>query len=304
MPQLTASLTATVRSNEAQLCRLYWIRRQDGVEYNLTDWPISLTVTTPEQPTIPHTGPNQTLTRRYTPIQSPLASALTTDISGVASTASFSSYLTIDGIDLADIRMGRFEDSEVYIFLMDPTKPDSATVISIGYLAGAIDRGGEKFEVSYFSLEQRLETEIGATVTERCPYKLGDFRCTLNAKSALCTVIALGLNPRNSVTVDLSAPLAGSNVPNFWAFGGAEIMITVGRMEGLRGEILKSEYLGGRQHTLFLLNELPEPFRLGDELRLIEGCENTVTACSDRGNIVNYGGFPDLPGIDRLLTSA
>ena len=200
--------------------------------------------------------------------------------------------------------MGRFEDSEVIIYLMDPTKPDSASVISIGYLAGAVDRGGEKFEVNYFSLEQRLEDEIGVTVTERCPYKLGDSRCTVPAKTSLCTVTALGANPRNLVTVQLDAPLTGSAVANFWAFGAVEIIATLGIMTGLRGEILKSEYLGSNTHRLFLLNELPEPFLIGDGLRLIEGCENTVTACSDRNNVPNFGGFPDLPGIDKLLTSA
>jgi uncharacterized phage protein (TIGR02218 family) len=212
--------------------------------------------------------------------------------------------LTITGIKLADIRLGKFEDSEVLIYMMDPTKPDSAYLISAGYLAGAVDKGGEKFELNFFSLEQRLNDNIGVTVTERCPYKLGEKRCTVAARTGNGQVSALGGNPRNTITVQMSTSISGGTAPNFWAFGIFQVLTTSTNLAGYTSEVLRSAYLGANTYEIYLLNELPEVLQLGDGVRLIEGCENTVTACADRNNIINFGGFPDLPGIDKLLTSA
>jgi uncharacterized phage protein (TIGR02218 family) len=301
MPTLPTSLLATINSGEVELCRLYWIRRKDGVEYTLTDYSLPLTVTTSNSPI--GLGVSTPQTRNYVPLQSPDPDALTTNIGTTPSTSKFSSYLTLTGINLADIRMGRFQDSEVLIFLMDPTKPDSAYLLSTGYLAGATDRGGEKFEVNYFSLEQRLGDNIGTTIAERCPYKLGEARCTVAAKTTTGIVQAITSSPRNRFIVQIPVGVSFSSSQNFWAFGVMEILTTASRQAGLTGEVIKSVFLGGQQHEIFLMNQLAEPLVAGDTVRLIEGCENTVTACENRNNIINYGAFPDLPGIARLLTS-
>ena len=44
---------------------------------------------------------------------------------------------------------------------------------------------------------------------------------------------------------------------------------------------------------------------VGDSFNIIAGCDKTVSICSERfNNIINFRGFPDIPGTDKLLTTA
>ena len=50
-----------------------------------------------------------------------------------------------------------------------------------------------------------------------------------------------------------------------------------------------------------LWTSLPEPPAVGDTLTLTQGCGKTRADCMAFGNIVNFRGFPDVPGSDQVL---
>ena len=44
---------------------------------------------------------------------------------------------------------------------------------------------------------------------------------------------------------------------------------------------------------------------IGDSFDIIAGCDKTASICSGRfSNIINFRGFPDIPGTDKMLTTA
>lgn len=81
----------------------------------------------------------------------------------------------------------------------------------------------------------------------------------------------------------------------FFAFGTMEM--TSGANAGQSMEI--RDYVEG-QWTLFL----PFEYDLapGDEYILTAGCNKQLSTCRDKfDNVINFGGYPHVPGIDRLM---
>jgi uncharacterized phage protein (TIGR02218 family) len=297
MPSLPSSLQASLDLPEAQIARLYWVRRRDGKNYYLTDWqtPISMNIT--EFP------PSETAgIKKFEPSQAPNASAVITELGLNSSNATFSSYFMINGVDIADIRRGLYKDSDCYVYLCDPAKSDSSALIVAGYLAGAKNLGDEIYEIDFRSLEQQLENNIGSTVTELCPQKLGDFKCKIPARSTTATITTVTSRYIFRVT---TPPLTFGGTPNFWQFGSLSYSVLgiSSNLYDITGNIVKSVYMGNNITELYLLSSFHEDLLPGQAVTLLEGCGCTATICNSRGNIVNFRGFPDLPGVDKLIAT-
>lgn len=52
-----------------------------------------------------------------------------------------------------------------------------------------------------------------------------------------------------------------------------------------------------------LFTPMPRPIALGDQVRLVAGCDKTPETCQARfGNIVNFRGEPHIPGNDKVFS--
>ena len=110
--------------------------------------------------------------------------------------------------------------------------------------------------------------------------------------SATVTAVSSGL----SFTVSFS----GSYADDFYNLGTVEFL--TGALAGTaRVEIF--DWTSAGVITLFVpLAEVPT---IGDTLELKQGCPKTRTACRDTfANVLNFGGFPEVPGSDQVLKSA
>ena len=74
---------------------------------------------------------------------------------------------------------------------------------------------------------------------------------------------------------------------------------------GLQGTI-KRDSPQGSQREIELWEPLRAPIAAGDRLRLQAGCDKRFATCRDKfANLVNFQGFPDLPGDDwRIIDPA
>jgi uncharacterized phage protein (TIGR02218 family) len=298
MPTVPPSLQLALASDEAEIARLYWVRRRDGRNYFLTDWQLPLLMQIFEPPVGELSGE----IRNFIPYQSPNSTAITTDTGLGSSNATFSSYFRLTGIDIADIRRGLYKDSAVNVYLCDVRQQNSPILVVSGYLAGAKNIGDELFEAEFRSIEQRLEKNIGGTVTELCPLKLGEQKCGVPAKSSTATVLTAPTRYRFTVQTPV---LSFGSTANFWQFGSFYYStLGVPGLFDISGDIAKSTYLGSDVTEITLLNSFQEDLQVGQVVTLLEGCGNTATICNARGNIINFRGFPDLPGIDKLITNA
>jgi uncharacterized phage protein (TIGR02218 family) len=302
MPTVPPSLALSLASEETQIARLYWIQRRDGVSYLLTDWQLPVRMFISEPPV--GLSPNGLAT--FMPQQSPESSAIASDVGLGSSNASISSYVKLGGISIGDIRLGLFQDSQVNVYFCDPSKTDSAVLLVSGYIAGGKNLGDEKFEMEFRSIEQKYSKNIGQTVTERCPLKLGEKQCGITARS-IVAVVSVVESP-HSFILDI-APDPVLEVSNFWQFGSLynelfNIIDSSSYVITVNGNIIKSSYLGGGRTRIITLNAIEPLLEIGQSVTLLEGCGCTVEDCNNRGNIINFHGFPDLPGVDKLITSA
>lgn len=75
----------------------------------------------------------------------------------------------------------------------------------------------------------------------------------------------------------------------YWQYG--QILWTSGLNVGLQMEINGFD-VGG---IIYLLEPMPEKIIPGDDYVLLDGCDKTRNTCANKGNLVNFQGFPDMP---------
>ncbi len=57
--------------------------------------------------------------------------------------------------------------------------------------------------------------------------------------------------------------------------------------------------------TLDLWEPMPAPIVTGDAFQVVAGCDKSLASCRDKfANVVNFRGFPDLPGNDYAVAYA
>jgi uncharacterized phage protein (TIGR02218 family) len=302
---ISATLQQILETSEVSLCRLYYVRRKDGVEYLFTDWPLAVSLTLPNYPL----GAVPGAVKTFYPEQSPKSSALSNDTSLSVSNAKYESYFTLTGISSIDIKAKKFENAEVLFFLCDPNLPGSVSLIQSGYIGGFKEEGGDTFSMDFRSIAQLLQQNIGDTVTELCPYRYGEPRCGKQPLIAEATIVLIEpSSPRRNFIIEIDGFPVETRSENFWRNGVVEIISSGTFNGGVLMEIVNSQWLSStatpvNRTSIQPLQSFPFDLVVGERVKLLEGCLNTVADCSRRGNIANYGGFPFLPGNDALVSN-
>ena len=63
-----------------------------------------------------------------------------------------------------------------------------------------------------------------------------------------------------------------------------------------------TEVLGQVGQAITLFTPMPRPIAVGDQVRLVAGCDKTIETCHARfANIVNFRGEPHIPGNDKVF---
>jgi len=66
---------------------------------------------------------------------------------------------------------------------------------------------------------------------------------------------------------------------------------------------VKSDVTEGGRRVVTLWSSFAQPLRAGDQLRLIAGCDKRAETCREKfANLINFQGFPDIPGDDWLVS--
>ncbi|MFM2354652.1 MAG: hypothetical protein RLZZ528_388, partial [Pseudomonadota bacterium] len=132
----------------------------------------------------------------------------------------------------------------------------------------------------------------------RCAAVLGDGGCTVDlsgAPFAFDGVISLSGDP---VLVELSAaPDPGDG----W-FTGGRLLVVSGDASGLAAHIRGDRSLPGGARELSLWDGFGILPMAGDFVRVEAGCDKSFATCAAKfSNVLNFRGFPDIPGEDWLV---
>lgn len=185
---------------------------------------------------------------------------------------------------------GKFDDAVARFFQVNWQAPgDGAIAILKGYVVLA-EVEGSRFKLTIHSEISKFRQEIGRVISPYCDADFGDARCGYAVVPVAATVVSV-VDAR-SFTVSFTGAYANDY------FNKGTAAFQTGALAGGRPVEISDWSAAG---AVTLWTELPQPPDVGDTLDLAQGCDKTRAACMAFDNILNFRGFPDVPGSDQVL---
>jgi uncharacterized phage protein (TIGR02218 family) len=280
MRAIPSALQAALDSGVATLCRCWRLARNDGIVLGFTD----------HDEDISFDGVTHRAGTGFT------ASEATERLGLQVDGTELSGALADDSLAEADLAAGRYDGAGAEVWLVDWSAPASRMLLSAGVL-GEVRREGASFVAELRSLADRLNRKSGALFTPACAADFGDARCGVDldvpAVRGVGAVAQLA-----GAAVFTASGLAG--YADGW-FTRGRLTFSSGANAGLAAEV-KLHRADAAGVTLALWQAMPEPIASGDAFVVTAGCDKRFATCRDRfANVVNFRGFPHIPGNDFVI---
>jgi len=280
MAGMDAGFRAHLESGLTTLCHCWAVTRGDGVAYGFTDHDRTLNF--------------EGIAFKADTGLSALALAQGTGLS-VDNTEAIGA-LSDGSVREDDIEAGRFDGAEIRAWLVNWDDPDMRWLQFRGSI-GELRRAGGAFHAELRGLTGALNRPLGRVFQKPCTAVLGDGNC----RFALDTP---GYAETRAVAgVDAARLFRWETLDGFepgW-FGRGRLVVTSGAAEGLWGAI-KQDRLEDGARVIELWQPLRAQIAAGDTVRLEAGCDKRFETCRLKfNNLVNFQGFPDLPGEDWVV---
>ena len=204
--------------------------------------------------------------------------------------------LSSDAITEADIAAGRYDGAEVRMWQVNWQRPSERRLRFRGTM-GEITREGSVFTAELRGQAEALNRPQGRAFLRTCSAVLGDAACGFDtsdpAYSAEVEVV--------SVTENRSLRLRAPGFNDRW-FEQGLLTVLDGGAKGLTGAI-KLDAKDDLWRDLTLWSALRAPLAAGDTVRIVAGCDRRAETCRVKfDNMLNFRGFPDIPGEDWLIS--
>lgn len=186
-----------------------------------------------------------------------------------------------------DIQSGIWTEAAFLIAKYNFRAPlDGVETVTAGTM-GALRIRDDTIVAEFRGLQQFLQQPVGEVIGKNCPVRFGSTRCRKD------------LAP---LTFSASVTTAGQQVFTATAlihaddyFGNGELTWTSGANSGLTvGVKTFAAGVVGLMLPMFISVEV------GDAFDIIKGCRKRLSDCQANTNVLNFQGFPHLPGIDAL----
>lgn len=277
MKNLAPELETHLENDATTLCNAWRVTRKDGTVFGFTDHDNILefdgAIFTPESGFLPSAARSEL--------------GLNVDDGEVA--GAFSS----DAITEEDLADGRYDNALVEVFLVNWQDPDSFLKLRTQEI-GEVSFGDHLFRAELRSLAHRLDQPQGRVYSRRCRADVGDGACNIDLDAAQYrgagTVVSAS-DDRSCVVDGISSFEAG------W-FRYGLLKWRSGQNAGLSVEVLDHTDDGG-EATLKFFSPLAHIPQVGDKFTVTAGCSKDFGTCGDKfANVLNFQGFPHLPGSD------
>lgn len=279
MRDIAPALQAKLDSGVTTLCRCWVIVRGDGVTQGFTDHDADVAV-------------GAVACRAGTGLT---GSEATQKLGLSVDSSELSGALNDDSLNEDDLAAGRYDAAAVELWLVDWSEPALRVLLAKGML-GEVKRAGTSFTAEVRGISERLNQDSGRLYTATCSADMGDGSCAIDLSSptyrGTATVAAL------QGTSSFTASGLGGYADGWFAAG--KLTFTGGANAGTSVEV-KSHRNSGVV-TLELWQQMPQPISPGDTFAVTAGCDKRFSTCHDRfNNIVNFRGFPHVPGNDFVV---
>jgi uncharacterized phage protein (TIGR02218 family) len=283
MKILSPSLAASLASGVTTLCQCWIVTRTDGLRLGFTDHDEDLVVD--GVTCSAESGATGTAVEQGTGL-----SADSLEIVGA---------LTSGRLAESELARGLFDGAAVAVWRVDWANPDDRVLILSGTV-GEVSRGPTAFTAEVRGLADRLNQPRGRVYQRSCDALLGDARCGVDAGAAAIRGAGTVATVRSARSVTASGLAA---YVSRW-FEAGRLVWTSGANAGAAVEV-RAHGLAGGLASLDLWEPMPAPISPGDTFQVVAGCDKSLASCRDKfANVLNFRGFPDLPGNDYAVAYA
>ncbi|MFO1149274.1 MAG: DUF2163 domain-containing protein [Alsobacter sp.] len=198
-----------------------------------------------------------------------------------------------------DLSAGRYDDAQVETWLVDWEDPARKVLLDRGTL-GDVRRAGSAFVAELRGVAHRLDQQTERLFEAHCSADLGDRRCgvDLGSRGMVYDAVVGATDGRLVLRLPALQGLAEGSLV------GGRLSVRTGDNAGYAVEV-RSHRRASDAAELGLWHPTPMTLRAGDGVRVTPGCDKRFETCRDRfGNVVNFRGFPHMPGNDYVMQSA
>lgn len=278
----SAALQAHLAGGLTSLCRCWAVVRRDGRVFGFTDHDLPLSFDG-----IDFSAGNGMSARALS--QSTGLAVDNTEAMGVLSDAA---------ITEADIEAGRFDGAEVRAWLVNWQVPEQRMLRFRGTI-GEIRRGAGAFHAELRGLTEALNQPQGRVYQRQCGAVLGDAACGLDLGTAQYTAQRLAETVSRGQTFRFTA--FDDFAPRWFERG--RLLVLSGAAQGLSGVVKHDRFASDGARVIELWQALRLPVAPGDALGIEAGCDKRAETCRFKfDNLVNFRGFPFIPGEDWLIS--
>ncbi len=205
--------------------------------------------------------------------------------------------LTSAAVTEEDIRAGRYDGAQVVAWLVNWADVSQRLVLFRGSI-GEIQRAGGAFQAELRGLTEALNQPQGRVYQKSCGAILGDAACGVDLDA-----------PGYSAQVAVEAVSDGKFL-DFTSLGGfadrwfekGRLVVQGGAAAGLVA-LVKNDRLEAGTRRVELWEALRAELRVGDMVRIEAGCDRRLATCRLKfNNVLNFRGFPAIPGEDWLMS--
>lgn len=277
MKTLVPSLAAALASGVTTNARAWAVTRADGVVLGFTDHDRALAF--------------DGIT--FEAASGLTASALEQAAGLAADSHSVSGALRSEAITDSDLERGLYDGAEIRVWLVDWTDPVSRHLIARGQI-GEVRRGTHAFEAEVLGLIDRLNAPVGRAYLTNCGYRLGSSGCGVDLEDPA----HLGSGTVTGIIAPQMIEVSGlGTFPSRW-FERGRLTWTTGDNRIEPGRI-KAHRVVGPAVRITLWQAPAAAIRPGDSFEIRAGCDKAAETCREKfDNLVNFGGFPHMPGDD------
>ncbi len=274
-------LRAHLATGITTLCRCWAVNRRDGVVLGFTDHDVDLSFDG-----IDFAADSGMAARAFE--QTTGLAVDNTEALGVLSAAALREE---------DIRAGRYDGAQVRAWLVNWADVSQRLVLFAGTI-GEIERAGSAFRAELRGLAETLNQPQGRVYQKNCAAVLGDAACGVDLDAPGYSAVESVQAVRANKFLEFSG-LGG--FADRW-FERGRVVVQSGAAAGLVG-LIKNDRAGGAGRIIELWEAPGAPIAVGDRLRLEAGCDRRLETCRLKfGNVLNFRGFPAIPGEDWLMS--
>jgi uncharacterized phage protein (TIGR02218 family) len=223
------------------------------------------------------------------------AAEATTELGFAVGGGDVSGALVAASITEDDIAAGMYDGARVEIWIADWANPDARMLLDAGTI-GEIARSDVGFVAEVRGPMAALDVTRGRLYRADCAADLGDTRCGVNLDDPAfhCVTSVATTDGR----LGLNAPALASFGDGWFTRG--KLTWTGGANVGARVEVKVHRAEGG---ALVLWQPAARPIAPGDTFRVEAGCDKRFPTCRAKfANVVNFRGFPHMPGNDFVVS--